>query len=134
MRVLLLPVGDDLYAIEMTRARQVAVLDSLTDLPSAPPEVLGVLNLRGEIVPVFDTSRLLGLDAPERAALTHVSIVETELGPAGLTTTAVALPAVIEGDGEASSMPGALGRHHVGDRLVVLIDPDALVAPIRQSD
>ena len=65
MRALLLPVGNDLYAVDMAVAREVVASPEIQPLPTAPATVVGVFNLRGEIVPVFDTAMLLGLGRGE---------------------------------------------------------------------
>ena len=46
MRALLLPVGADRYALDLTRIYEVVRAPALTALPGAPPGVLGVMNLR----------------------------------------------------------------------------------------
>src|SRR4051812_50129992 len=82
MQALLLPVGEDLYALELTTVREVVPDPELTPLPGAPPALLGVFNLRGEVVPAFDVARLLGL--PPAPAADQVTVAETPAGPAGL--------------------------------------------------
>jgi purine-binding chemotaxis protein CheW len=119
-------MGDNLYAVEMESAREVVVFPALTNLPSAPSHVLGVFNLRGEIVPVFDAPRLLGLDS--MSAFTHLTIVDTDAGPAGLAMTSVGESVELGDDAEPSDTPGTSARHRLRNRVVVVIDPGALVA------
>ena len=52
------------YAIETRYVRQVAALESLTPLPCTPAFVLGIVNLRGAILPLIDLRKLFEL--PER--------------------------------------------------------------------
>jgi purine-binding chemotaxis protein CheW len=52
------------YAIETRYVRQVAALENLTPLPCTPAFVLGIVNLRGAILPVIDLRKLFEL--PER--------------------------------------------------------------------
>lgn len=49
------------YAIETGFIREIFPLRNLTPIPCTPAHVLGVINLRGEICPVVDLKRLLGL-------------------------------------------------------------------------
>ncbi len=53
--------ADEEYAIEMTKVREVIRLQSITHVPQMPPTSLGIINIRGSIVPVFDIRLLLGL-------------------------------------------------------------------------
>ena len=61
MDAVLVPVGDDLYAVPIGWVREVVPRPPLTELVTAPPTVLGLFNLRGEIVPLLDTAVMLAL-------------------------------------------------------------------------
>jgi chemotaxis signal transduction protein len=129
MRALLLHIGEDSYAVPMRDAREVLDAPVLTSLPTSPSSVLGLCNLRGEIVPVFDTGVLLGLGP--LASFTSVAIIETGLGPAGLATTDRG-ESVELGDAVAlTEGPGTAGAFAVGSGLAVLIDVEALLSPAR---
>jgi purine-binding chemotaxis protein CheW len=52
-------VGDLLLGIDIRHVREINHLRSHTRVPQAAPEVLGVVNLRGEVVTVLDLGRLL---------------------------------------------------------------------------
>ena len=58
------------YAIETRHVLQVLALLDLTRMPGAPPHLLGVTNLRGQVLPVFDLRVLLGIS---RQALSDMS-------------------------------------------------------------
>ena len=53
MRVLLLPVGDEVYAVDLASLRSVVGDPDVFVIPTAPPAILGALNVRGEIVAVL---------------------------------------------------------------------------------
>ena len=129
MRALLLRVGDDTYAVPIEVAREVLGATSITAVPTAPASLLGLCNVRGEIIPVFDTGALLGLGPVP--STTAVAIIETALGPAGLATSDMG-EAVELGDpvGQSDGV-GTAGAFAVADGLAVLIDVDALLAPSR---
>lgn len=57
--------GGQLFGLRLARVRDVFVPKGLSQVPLAPPEVAGVLNLRGRIVTAIDLRRRLGL--PPRA-------------------------------------------------------------------
>ena len=54
-------IGDQLFGLPISRVQDVFVPDRLTRVPLAPPEVAGMLNLRGRIVTAIDMRRRLGL-------------------------------------------------------------------------
>ena len=51
MEAVLMPVGAELYAVPMESVREVVADPPITTLATAPPLVLGLFNLRGQIVP-----------------------------------------------------------------------------------
>jgi purine-binding chemotaxis protein CheW len=58
-------IGDQLFGLPISRVQDVFSLDRLTRVPLAPPEVAGVLNLRGRIVTAIDMRVRLGLPPRE---------------------------------------------------------------------
>lgn len=126
---LLLPVGNDWHALEMTWVREVVAAPLLTPLPTTPGTIIGVFNLRGEIVPLFDTAALLGLGSQRSGSFAVV--VDSPQGLAGLGATG--MPESVElGDPiGATETEGTAASYAVGTRIATLLDPDALFAPER---
>jgi len=56
-------LGDQLFGLPILRVQDVFVPERITRVPLAPPEIAGVLNLRGRIVTLIDMRRRLGLGA-----------------------------------------------------------------------
>ncbi len=54
-------VASEAYAIPVERVVEVARLGTVTAVPGARPELLGVLSMRGHILPVVDLARVLGI-------------------------------------------------------------------------
>lgn len=61
--LLLFTLGGESYGFPLGRVREVVKPAPITPVPSIPEHILGVMNLRGEILPVLDPKRLLGLGA-----------------------------------------------------------------------
>ena len=129
MQALLLSVGADRYALELTAIREVVLAPTVTPLPGAPASVLGVVNLRGEVVPVLDTAALLGAGRLER--LTFVAVAETRHGPAALAADGEPSTVSLDKPAGAAESPVASGRFALPDGLVALLDVDVLLAPER---
>lgn len=123
--VVVFPIGQDRYAVATSVVREVVADPGPTRLPTAPDVLLGVFNLRGEVIPIFDTAAVLGVGKitdPQVAV-----VVVTTAGPAALT--ADGLPAHLELDGEAgpSQLRGTLGVYNVDDTVVVLLDVETML-------
>jgi purine-binding chemotaxis protein CheW len=129
VRALLVPVGDDTYAVPVAAAREVVSEPRPTPVPTAPECVRGLLNVRGEIVPLLDLGALLG--AAPTPSCAYAVVVDSAAGRGALAATA--LPEVGE-LAEVVATPelhGALAVHRSGARLVTLLDLDSVLDPAR---
>ena len=127
VEAVLLPVGDELYAVPMESVREVVADPAITTLATAPPLVLGLFNLRGQIVPLFDTAALLGVGAI--GSVTFAAVVQTPEGLAGLASTALPQRAVLQTATGESELTGTIGVYRLGRRVAVLLDLAALLPP-----
>jgi purine-binding chemotaxis protein CheW len=125
MRAIYLPLADSHFALPVDVVREVVAAPSITALAGASRVVLGVFNLRGEVLPVLDTLALLGDVTPSGAA--YAAVVSCGADLAALATSA--LPTVVDlGEQvQPSETPGTVGTYRSGDRLVTLVDPAALL-------
>ncbi|WP_205695541.1 chemotaxis protein CheW [Conexibacter sp. SYSU D00693] len=122
---LVLEVGDDHHALRLEDVRVVVEAPDVTRVPDAPPAVLGVLNVRGEVVPVLDTGIAAGV-APVGGAPFAV-VVEAAPGRVALAARAQPRHVVLGPEVGASALAVGTHRHAVGDGLVAtLLDVDAL--------
>lgn len=53
--------GDQSFSLEITQVREIRRWSPVTALPHAPQEVLGVMNLRGSVIPIYDLAARFGL-------------------------------------------------------------------------
>src|SRR5271157_1919290 len=66
------------YGLELLRVKEVIRMRQITWLPKAPACVKGVINLRGDVIPIVDLRERFGLAAQEQTAMTRVIVVEVE--------------------------------------------------------
>ncbi|MEI7611617.1 MAG: chemotaxis protein CheW [Betaproteobacteria bacterium] len=71
-------LGDEVYAIDILRIREILEYTVPTSVPMMPPSVRGVINLRGAVVPVIDLSVRFGREATGVGKRTCIVIVEVE--------------------------------------------------------
>jgi len=72
-------LGDELFAIDVVRVREVLDLSEITRVPTAPPYMRGVVNVRGSAVPVVDLRLKFGLPATPDTVNTRIIVLELEL-------------------------------------------------------
>ena len=120
---LLVGLGTERYALPIRDVIEVAELEQLTTVPGAPRTVMGVQNLRGQVVPVVDLGAVLGpAGTNERGAIV---IVDDAGDPAGLAVDSLLDVATVEATERADEplrgsamVDGALvGILDVGDAL-----------------
>lgn len=129
VQAVLLPVGDDLYAVPIAWIKEVVVAPNLTPLVTAAPLILGLFNMRGQIVPLLDTAALLGLGSAAPAAFALV--LQSQHGLVGLAATAFPQRAALSRPTGPSELPGTAGTYQLLRQVVVLLDPDALLTSDR---
>jgi purine-binding chemotaxis protein CheW len=126
MRVLIIPVNAGFYAVPMENVRQVMRRGEVTHVPLAPSALVGLINVRGEILPLLDTGVLTGSTAIPMAP--YSVLVNTDKETVALAAQAMPVTADFEEPIGEGTHPGELGVYSSGGRLAVLIDTEELVA------
>ncbi len=70
-------VSGKLFGLEMSTVREVLPPPNVTFLPNVPTHVLGVYNLRGNIISLIDLQQILGLNSEEKKESDMVLLVES---------------------------------------------------------
>ena len=135
-------VAGQLFGLPIARVQDVFVLDRLTRVPLAAPEIAGVLNLRGRIVTAIDLRRRLGL-APAAEARKRMAI--------GIEYKGESYGLLIDVIGEVLNLPScgregnpvnlepqlarvSAGVHRLEDRLLVVLDIDRVLDLGQQAE
>lgn len=72
-------LGAEQFAIDVRRVREVLDLTEITRVPTAPPYMRGVVNVRGAAIPVVDLRLKLGLPAIPDTVSTRILVLELEI-------------------------------------------------------
>jgi len=71
-------LGHESFAMYISKVREVLEFTTITRIPRTPEFMLGVINLRGNVVPVVDLRRKFGMEEKERTIDTCIVIVEVD--------------------------------------------------------
>lgn len=71
-------LADEEYGIDILRVQEIRVWSKVTRIPNSPPYVLGVMNLRGTIVPIIDLRLRFRLDRAEYTPQTVIVVVTVQ--------------------------------------------------------
>jgi len=132
-------IGTELYAVDVTLVQKVARMLEITHVPSAPPEVIGIANLKGKVVTVLSLSKLLGsvnsndtLLCANTIVFKYGSSLEDQMGLAveqpgdliDIDISAIRSPPVFAGKAESNCISGVA---EVGDKLYRIVDTESIL-------
>jgi purine-binding chemotaxis protein CheW len=125
-------VGDDIYAIDIMRIREIVRPLMVTPVPKAPAGMIGVIDLRGQVLPLFDLRLRFDLPPRKENELPNVRHVIVTLDGRVLGLVVDAVHDVVNvtrsqlrvGDGVLAGEAAEvfLGVCPVGDRLALLLN------------
>lgn len=132
-------LADSSYAIDILRVIEIRVWEQVTRIPDSEDYVLGLINLRGSIVPIVDLRKRMGLPAREFDQTTVVLILSVETQGENKVVGMVvdAISDVLELPVQGHAAPDfdlAIDRLFVKgiadykDKMVVLLDVDSVLA------
>jgi purine-binding chemotaxis protein CheW len=129
-------VGAEEYGLEVLRVKEVIRLRQVTWLPKAPSCVMGIINLRGDVIPIVDLRERFGLAAQQQTAITRVIVVEAEGTHVGMVVDSASqvLRAPVDQFEHPPMMIGEGAKDFVkevaklGDRLIIMIDVDRILS------
>jgi purine-binding chemotaxis protein CheW len=119
------------YAIPIHAVREILRVPRIGRVPHAPENVRGVINVRGQILPVIELRTRLGLEPLDPGSQARVLVVESGDRVAGLLVDRVRhvlrIPedTLVQGD----KLPATTGKSvaalaQLGDRLIIMLDLD----------
>lgn len=73
-------LASERYALPLAGLAGVVKIDRLTAVPGSAPELAGLLNVRGEVRPIYDLKRLLGRDGEEESWTNSLALLTTLSG------------------------------------------------------
>jgi purine-binding chemotaxis protein CheW len=115
-----LRVASEAYAMAVEHVVRVATLGEVAAVPGSSPAMLGVRNLRGQVLPVADLARLLGVVAPVPPA--SLVVVEAAGLQAGLAVGEVTGVSELADPSEETKSPLLAGATLAGGELIGIID------------
>lgn len=130
-------LGQEEYGVDIMQVNTIERMMPITRVPKAPDFVEGVINLRGEIIPVIDLKKRFGLASGEVTADTRIIIVMLDDLRVGMivdsATEVVQLPQdsiepppSVAGNISSDFLEG-VGK--IGDRLLIILNLEKILRP-----
>jgi purine-binding chemotaxis protein CheW len=133
-QLVLFSLGGEDYALPIGSVQEIIRYLEPRSVSSDSPWVRGVISLRGKIVPICDLAARLGKACEHEPAKAKIVILDTEQGTVGIVVDEVDEVRIV-GPDAVDAAPGAgsdaiAGIVKLDDRLVVLLDPEAVSADL----
>ena len=128
-------LAGETYGINVMQVQEVLRYTEIAPVPGAPGYVLGIINLRGNVVTVIDTRNRFGLESGEMTDNTRIVIIETEGHVIGILVDSVAEVVYLR-QSEVETAPNVgndesakfiQGVCHKNDELLILIELNKLL-------
>lgn len=128
-------LDDETYGINVMQVQEVLRYSEIAPVPGAPSYVLGIINLRGNVVTVIDTRLRFGLQTTEVTDNSRIVIIESEQQVIGILVDSVAEVVYLKSS-EIDSAPNVgtdesarfiQGVSNRDDELLILVDLDKML-------
>ncbi len=131
-------LGDELFAVSVSQVREVLELAPITKVPTAPDYMRGVVNVRGNAIPVVDLRLKFGLPRSQDSLHTRIVVLELKLDGESCVVGGIAdsVHEVIELDPAQTNPPPTIamrwrsefirGMGRRGDQFIIILDIDAV--------
>lgn len=108
-RVLVFELGQERYGLDFGDVAGIIPFDACTPVPGAPPELLGVMNIAGDIRSVIDLRRMLGLSTPGAENGYVLLVINAKRGTClrvdAIDRVRLVLPSEVAAPDEATAVP-----------------------------
>jgi len=135
-------LDNEMYGINVLQVQEVLRYTDIVPVPGAPDFVLGIINLRGNVVTVIDTRKCFALAAHEPDDATRIVIIESGKQVAGLLVDSVAEVVNIQnsqvetapevGTTESAKYIQGIANHN--KEILILVDVNKLLSPVEWNE
>ena len=129
-------LGDEIFSIDVSQVREVLDLPAITKVPKAPPYLRGVINVRGNVVPVIDLRIKFGITQTENTVNTRIIVMDLTMDEEKVILGAIAdsVHEVLEIPADRIEPPPNIGNRwrtefirgigKQNDQFIMIIDAD----------
>ncbi|MBR1700997.1 MAG: chemotaxis protein CheW [Lachnospiraceae bacterium] len=134
LQYIVIKMGDEQYGIDIRYVDNIVRMQNITRVPKVQAYLKGVINLRGEVIPVVSLRLKMGLPADEYTKNTRIIILKTETGNLGIIVDEVREVVTLgeesiekmahEPKDSKASFVNGIGKN--GGELISLLDRNAI--------
>ncbi|MCG8569642.1 MAG: chemotaxis protein CheW [Spirochaetes bacterium] len=134
-QLILFTLGHGNYGIPIENVFEIKKMEEITVVPKAPKFIEGVINLRGNVIPVIDLRKRFGMEKVEITKKTKIIIVEVSKRQFGLIVDSVAEVVTLTNDQIEPSLPTVSGLkaefiNSIGkmdEKLIIILEINRII-------
>src|SRR5579875_2787510 len=123
-------LGSEEYGVDISQVQEIIRMVEITHVPRAPKFMEGVINLRGQLIPIIDLRTRFGMQRTPATKSTRIVVTEIGTKRVGIVVDSVSevLNIPIENVEDAPEMVSGVGTEYIqgvgklGDRLIIMLD------------
>jgi len=128
-------LGPEEFGVDIMRVQEIIRIPPITRVPKAPGYVEGVINLRGNVIPVISLRTRFGMVRVEETDLSRIIVLQVQTKVFGIRVDAVTEVLHLDSEGIEPPPPIALGMEaqlirgvgKIGERLLILLELDEIM-------
>ncbi|MDQ6930863.1 MAG: chemotaxis protein CheW [Candidatus Eremiobacteraeota bacterium] len=129
-------LGREEYGVDISQVQEIIRMVDITHVPRAPHFMEGVINLRGQLIPIIDLRTRFGMERSEHTKNTRIVVTEIATKRVGIIVDSVSevLNLPVENVEEAPEMIAGVGTEYisgvgkVNDRLIILLELEKVIS------
>ncbi|MFN2460755.1 MAG: chemotaxis protein CheW [Candidatus Velthaea sp.] len=136
MQVVSFALGTEEYGVDIAQVQEINRMVTITHVPRAPQFMEGVINLRGQLIPIIDLRTRFGMARAEHTKNTRIVVTEIASKRVGMVVDSVSevLRIPVEAVEDAPDMVAGVDTEYirgvgkVGERLIILLDLGRIIS------
>ena len=141
MQVVSFALGSEEYGVDIAQVKEINRMVSITHVPRAPHFMEGVINLRGQLIPIIDLRTRFGMPRAEHSKATRIVVTEVGTKRVGMVVDSVSevLRIPIENIEDAPDMISGVDTEYIrgvgkiSDRLIIMLDLGRVISLSEKS-
>ena len=135
-------LGNEEYGVDISQVQEIIRMVEITHVPRAPHFMEGVINLRGQLIPIIDLRTRFGMGREKHTKNTRIVVTEIGSKRVGIIVDSVSevLNLPIENVEDAPEMIAGVGTEYISgvgklnDRLIILLDLQKVISSSEKAE
>ena len=142
IQVVSFKLGSEEYGVDIAQVQEINRMVAITHVPRAPQFMEGVINLRGQLIPIIDLRTRFGMPRAEHTKNTRIVVTEIGAKRVGMVVDSVSevLRLPVEQIEAAPDMITGVGTEYIRgvgkieDRLIILLDLARIISTAEKRE